>query len=89
MSVKCDDPIDCIINHWQTLNTCIALCKRDGITDRETYGQTDKRIDGRTADRYMPQWTSHYIGVRNTATATIRGRPFDSEGGGGAGTFWK
>ena len=52
MQVKCEDPIDeiqskfvyCIINHWQTLN--FALCKRDGITDRQTYGQTEKQTDG-------------------------------------------
>ena len=34
----------CIIT--QTLN--IALCKRDGITDRQPDGQTDKQMDGRT-----------------------------------------
>ena len=35
---------NCIIT--QTLN--IALCKRDGITDKQTEGQTDGQTDGRT-----------------------------------------
>ena len=66
----------CIINHRQTLN--FALCKRDGITDRQTYGKTDKRTDGRTdkrsdgrTDTRCPRRTFHYIGVLNTAIATI------------------
>ena len=58
----------CIINHWQTLN--IALCKRDGITERQTYGQTNGLTDGQTITR-CSRLTFHYIGVPNTATATI------------------
>ena len=59
MSVKCEDPIDkltvqvCLLYHqpWATLN--IAFCKRDGITDRQLYGQTNKRTDGRTDRRSL------------------------------------
>ena len=61
-----------IINYWQTLN--FALCKRDGITDRQTYrqtnGLTDGQIDGQTITR-CPRRTFHYICVPITTTTTI------------------
>ena len=52
MSVKCEEPIDELtVQVWllyhsiitQTLNT--ALCKQDGITDRQTNRQTDGQTD--------------------------------------------
>ena len=44
----------------QTLN--IALCKRDGITDRPTEGQTDRRTD--TLITRCPQRTFRAGGIK-------------------------
>ena len=67
MSVKCAEPIVeltvkfgyCII----TLTLYIALCKRDGITERQTDGQTDGRTDDPITR--CPRWTFQAGGIKN------------------------
>ena len=54
----------CIIT--QTLN--IALCKRDGITDRQTDGQTDKQMDGRTIQLLYAPGGLFRPGAKNMVT---------------------
>ena len=49
MSVKCEEPIDeVIVQVWllyHNPNFNIALCKWDGITDRQTHKRTDRQTD--------------------------------------------
>ena len=51
MSVKCEEPVDeltvqvWLLYHYPNFKYCTLFiyCKRDGITDRQTDGQTNRR----------------------------------------------